>query len=459
VRPGLIMSELIYRKTAYRKSSLLLGILLFLSISLPVHFLITLPMSSSISIKNGTYRISDFYYLILVVKSFWVGETNSIYTLESNLRSMSSFFGQEIKYAMPIGVSPTALLIWLPFSYVAIYSLSLANTAWVSFSLTVFSMSIIIGRRTLYSLNPYFSNLFLFVTSLFFLSFAFQACIYMGSMSVLASGIFILLILTLYSQGNTNPTLNFLLIFFYLIILSIKTTYLVIALILLLIFGYILEFILSSSIIIFLFILIDIFLGTGLIREWFEALSYYFLESMPEYYASSFNMTTFVTFRSAFSRFLGHLPTMIVSQLLLFAGCVGILFISATRHIIPFRSIGQRIFPVKVNEPFLSVFLFSIILLFFPYIVGSEDLLIIVCFLIVLLYSSNDNFKKHFFYIALMCAILLLNHNAMPLPKPIWLFWGIKTALFINLLLIFKNLGQPSAPSDRSFATSLIFPP
>src|SRR3990170_735527 len=238
--------KLFFRKTPYRKSSLLLGILLFLSISLPVHFLITLPMISPISIKNGTYGISDFCYWILVVKSFWLGETNSIYTLESNLRAMSSFFGQEIKYAMPIGVSPTALLIWLPFSYVAIYSLSLANTAWVSFSLTVFSMSIIIARRTLYSLNPYFSNIFLLVTSLFFLSFEFQTCIFKGNTSVLASGIFILLILTLYSQTNTNFIKKFVLILFYLIILSIKTTYLIIALILLLIFGYILEYILSS---------------------------------------------------------------------------------------------------------------------------------------------------------------------------------------------------------------------
>ena len=251
---------MLFRKTAYRKSSLLLGILLFLSLSLPVHFLITLPMESSISVKNGTYRISDFYYYILVVKSFWVGETNSIYTLESNLRAMSSFFGQEIRYAMPIGVSPTALLVWLPFSSVAIHSLSLANTAWVSFSLTVFTMSIILARRTLYSLNPYFSHIFLFVTSLFFLSFAFQACIHMGNTSVLASGIFILFMLTLYSQTNTSFISKFLLILFYLIILSIKMPYLVIALILLLIFGYILEFILSSGIIFFLFILINLFL-------------------------------------------------------------------------------------------------------------------------------------------------------------------------------------------------------
>jgi hypothetical protein len=430
---------LFFRKTAYRKPSLPLGILLFLSISLPVHFLITLPMESSISMKNGTYRISDFYYYILVVKSFWAGETNSIYTLESNLRAMSSFFGQEIKYAMPIGVSPTALLIWLPFSYVAIYSLSLANTAWVSFSLTVFTMSIIIARRTLYSLNPYFSHIFLFVTSLFFLSFAFQACIHMGNTSVLASGIFILLMMILYSQTNTNFIKKSVLILFYLIILSIKMPYLVIALILLLIFGYVLEFILSSGIIFFLFILLNLFLGTGLIREWFGALPNYFLESVPVYYASSFDMTTFVTFRSAFSMFLGPLPTMVVSQLFLFGGCIGILFISATRHIIPLQSIGQRIFPTKVSEAFLSVFLFSITLLFLPYIVGSEDLLIIVCFFIVLLYSSEQNFQKHFFYIASLCAILLLNHNAMPLPKPIWLFWCIKTALFINLLLILKN--------------------
>ena len=432
------MIKLFLRKTAYRKSSLLLGTLLFLSISIPVHFLITRHMISSISI-NGTYRISDFSYWILVVKSFWVGESKSIYTLESNLRAMSSFFGQEIKGAMPIGVSPTALLIWLPFSYVAIYSLSLANTAWVSFSLTVFSMSIIIARRTLYSLNPYFSNIFLFVTAIFFLSYASLACIYVGNTGVLASGIFILLILVLYSQRNSYSTLNILSITFYLIILSIKTTYLVIALMLLLIFGYLLEFILSSSIIILLFILINIFLGTGLIREWIEVLSVFFLESMPVYYASSFNMSTFVNFRSAFSMFLGHLPTMIVSQLFLFAGCFGILFISATRHINPFRRIGQRIFPANVNEPFLSVFLFALILLFLPYINGSEDVLIIVCFLITLLHSSNENFRKYFFYIALMCAYPLLNHNAMYLPKLIWLFWVIKTVLFINLLLILRN--------------------
>jgi hypothetical protein len=433
------MSELIIGKTAYRKSDLLFGILLFLSISLPVHFFITLPTASSISIKNGTYRISDFYYWILVVKSFWAGEIKSIYTLKSNLHALGSFFGQKIKYAMPIGVSPTALLIWLPFSYLAIYSLSIANTAWLSFSITVFSMAIIIARRTIYSLNPYFSNLFLFVTSLFFLSFAFQACIFLGNTSVLASGIFILLILNLYQQRNTNFTLNFLLISLYLIILSIKTTYLAIALILLLIFGYIIEFILSSIIIFLLFIFINTFLGTSLIREWFDVLSVFFLQSMPEYYASSFNMTTFVTFRSAFSMFLGHLPTMILTQLLLIAGCVGILFISARRYIIPFRSIGQRIFPAKVNEPFLSVFLFSITLLFLPYINGTEDVLIIVCFFIALLYSSKENFPKHLFYIALMLAFLLLNHNLIHLSKSIWFFWCIKTALFINLLLTLKN--------------------
>jgi hypothetical protein len=261
----------------------------------------------------------------------------------------------------------------------------------------------------------------------------------MGNTSVLASGIFILFMLTLYSQTNTSFISKFLLILIYLLILSIKMPYLVIALILLLIFGYILEFILSSGIIFFLFILINLFLGKTLLREWFGALPNYFLESVPVYYASSFDMTTFVTFRSAFSMFFGPLPTMIVSQLFLFAGCVGILFISATRHIIPFQRIGQRIFPAKVSEAFLSVFLFSIILLFLPYIVGSEDLLIMVCFFIVLLYSSKQNFPKHFLYIASLCAILLLNHNAMPLPKPIWLFWGIKTALFTNLLLILKN--------------------
>ena len=437
------MSDLIFRKTGYRKSSLLLGFLLFFLISLPVHFFITLslPMKSSITIKNGTHKISDFCYWILVVKSFWIGDIKSIYTLESNLRAMSSFFGQEIKGAMPIGVSPTALLIWLPFSYIAIYSLPLANTAWVSFSLTVFSISIFLARRTLHSLNPYFSNIFLFVTFLFIFSFAFQECIFKGNISVLASGILILLILTLYLQKNSTPTLNFLLISFYIIILSIKTTYLVIALILLFIFGYILEFILSFSIIIFLFILINIFLGTGLIREWLEVLSVFFRESMPGYYASSLDMTTFVTFRSAFTMYLGHFTTMIVSQLFLFAGCVWILCISATRHILPLQRIGQRIFPAKVNEPFLSVFLFSMILLFLPYINGTEDVLIIVCFFITLLFSSKENFRKYFFYIALMCTYPILNHNAMHLLKLTWLFWSIKTALFVNLLMILKNNG------------------
>ena len=90
-----------------------------------------------VTYSDGRLKIQDYAYHIIIVKKFWFDGFGNIYKLAFQQQALSAYIGSQIYKVMPLGITPLSLILWLPFAYVARFSMPLSYTLWSAFSIGV----------------------------------------------------------------------------------------------------------------------------------------------------------------------------------------------------------------------------------------------------------------------------------------------------------------------------------
>ncbi len=224
----------------FRRKYWIVNFLLFICLCIVIHLTVSRKAVEMISYNNGSYTIGDFIYHILVIKSFWFGEIPSIYQHKSQLAAMANFFQIQPNAVMPIGVTPTVLVLWFPFAFLARFDLPLAQTLWVSSSLAVLIFALLKTYLFLCAYKRSLLPIYFIVLCIFVSSFTTVAAILLGQTGILASGLLILLVIEINQANNAGRPLRRMLVYAMIFLLPIKIPYLVAGIGLLFIFGFIL---------------------------------------------------------------------------------------------------------------------------------------------------------------------------------------------------------------------------
>lgn len=408
-------------------------------LSILLHRTTTWMSISSLRLEGGGYRIPDFLYWLVVIRAYWAGSTDSFYTVDSNFTALSKFFGTSVAEIMPVGISPTAAILFYPFVRVSDFGLPLALTLWNSLSLSVLVISL---TKTVFrtNLQDPKNRGYLLLLLLPFCSYSFLSALVLGQTVILATALLLLMYLDLESsrpgtQRKIRPACVL-----ATLVLSVKAPYLLFAFALLLSFGEFLTAAASAGLLGFSAIFLASILGPGIITGWLGILGAFTEPTLPGPFLSSLVWETIVTFRSAFSARLGHTATLAVSGAVLLAGTGG-LFLTARRFgraPSPPRTPGG--FPPPRIREWIVLSYFSVLLLFLPYLNGVEDLLFLVC--LALAFRSSRDLPVRGWDLVLPALLLvpLLNHNLrMPPGKPMMLLWLGKVLLCLSLQVPFAR--------------------
>jgi len=427
-----------------RNTEFAVKIAFFASLCVLIHFIVTSSIIQYEGDKTTYFKIQDFHYYIVIIKSFWFHEIVSIYNPNSQLMAIDSYFGIEMNHAMPLGISPTALLIMLPFSFIARFSFPLANTLWVSSFLTIYAIAVLKTYSFIQSYERNALPLFIVVFSVFFFSFRTVTVIFLGQTSLLASALLLLLLLEMVLASKEGRSLRRWIIYPVIFVLSMKMHYLVLGMGILLIGGYIYELLVSSVIVGISVGFLIAYTGLGLITGFMDQISLFSAPESPAYFDFSDVFHTFVTFRSAFAPIIGGSLSLKISLFVLLFGCMAVFYISV------FRSGGtgeERKNFERVAAPQLMIALFAMLLLFMPYIGGYEDVLLCVPFAAVCLIQDHMQGKNGWIFALIPFLFIVLNQSILLSSDYLWINWCVKGFIFIALFF-FPKIAIPSRVGD-----------
>ena len=425
------------RRTSFfeRWRDWLLPILLFLILCLAVHLVITTSSFGTISTGRQGFRISDYAYKLQVIRSFWSGKISSIYRVDSQIAAVEDGFGVKVGEAMPIGDSPTVLLLFLPFSLVATFGLPVAITLWISVSLAVLFFSL---EKTGESFpdREIPSPVYFIVVCIFTFSSAMMHALLMGQTTLLACGILILTVLEITGAANDNRSPRLWTMLAGGLVLSVKIPYLVFLLGILLLFGLFREAVAACAAAAGGIVVLGFWKGFCTILDWIGQIRLFSGGAVPGYYASSFNLHTQVTLRSAFAQFTDSPLVVVASYGVLLAGCFVLFLAWSARRGSPPPPHKSAVGPSPQR---LVTALTGLLLLFLPYLGEYEDLLLLVPYTFVFLNKEHrpqiGNIDRKF-VLSILCATVVLNYNLFPIPRPIFLFWLLKLASVSFLFLM-----------------------
>jgi hypothetical protein len=206
-----------------------------------------------VTYSNGNLKIQDYAYQIIITKAFWFDGFGDIYKLSFQQQTLSAYIGSQVYTVMPLGITPIALIVWLPFAYVARFGIALSYTLWITFSLGILITAFWNIVQNFYPNKnlPILPITLSFVT--IFSATTFRA-LQLGQTSVLAAGLLIHLIYFVQKTSNTSKFGDLLIILLSIFILGMKPTYIVLGLGLLIIYGMWREAVFSVVTVFILFI-------------------------------------------------------------------------------------------------------------------------------------------------------------------------------------------------------------
>ncbi len=425
------------RRTCFfgRRGDRLVPILLFAILCLAVHLVITTSPFGTVSPEKQGFRINDYDYKLQVIRSFWAGKISSIYRVDSQMAAIEEGFGVKLGEAMPIGDSPTVLLLFLPFSAVAKFGLPVALTLWNSVSLAVFFFALgRVGESIPDREIP--SPMYFIVVCIFTFSYAMVYALLMRQTSLLACGIMILTVLEVNRAASDTRPPRLWAVLAGSLVLSVKIPYLVVLLGIFLFFGFFREAIAVCAAAAGEMVVLALWKGPGTILDWIAQIRLFSGGAIPGHYASSFNLHTQITLRSAAAQFTDSPFVVVASYGVLLAGCFLLFLAGCARPGIP-SSLRKSV--IGPSPQRLATALIGLLLLFLPHLGGYEDLLLLVPYAFVFLNRERQprigNIDRKF-ALAILCTAVVLNFNLFPLPRPIFFFWFLKLASVASLFLL-----------------------
>jgi len=382
---------------------------------------------------NGYLGIKDYAYYIIMVKAFWFEGVGNIYKVSFQQQALSAYIGSNVKWVMPLGITPIALIVWLPFAYVARSSMVLSYTLWAIFSLGILYTTL--WRVTRYCIQLRRLELLpIMLSFITIFSFTMIRCLLLGQTSILATGLLIHLIYFVHKIAKDLKSNRWLPVLPIIFLLAIKPTYLALGLGLLIIYGMWREAIYSMVLLIVSLLCITPFLTTGWIFSYYQQLGVFSHDIVPYEYAWAFAPHTMNIFRSAFRKMIGDNLADLISTIVTCGSYIGIVGISISVKIK--SKTTDRLSPLSPTKGQFFVLMMASYLLFAPYAGGYEDMLLLSVFITVLLVGNSPNLMNYKSLLLICVLFLILSHNAFPPNKPLWVFWILK-ALMLGYMVKF----------------------
>ena len=386
-----------------------------------------------------SFYVQDYAYHIIVTKYFWLETYGNIYEPGFQLDALSAHMDKQVIFAMPVGIMPPALLLWLPFAYIADYSLPLSYLLWLAFSIAILLSALWQSCRYIQPSLPHHS-LPITLSILTLLSSVSFAAVFLGQTSILAAGVLSLLIHQVRcgkQKGRTSWGIIVLVLFS-----SMKPQYLIIALGILIIYDVWRELFYSLTTIILLFIILTPMLTKKWILSYWQTIQMYTSGSFPDIYDWSIVPEGMNTLRSAVIVCMPDELTACYSALI-----VAIIYTGIGGAVI-LRKIGYSACrPIKRQQ--LVILLITGYLLFSPYSGGYEDLLMIPVFIAVLLTSYTPKLA-HPVSIVIVCALLCTFFYPVPVfHNARWFFFMCK-ALVLGAMIIYSGKTDVMAKANVS---------
>lgn len=412
-------------------------IICFIAILLTLcfHFFIS-EQIDFVTYSNGNYKIQDYAYYIIIAKAFWFHGFGNIYEIYFHQQALSMHIGSQIYYVMPLGITPIALVVWLPFAYVARFNMALSYTLWSAFSLwvlfsalwNVFRYAFQLKKLTLLPIALCFVTLF---------SLHILLSIYGGQTSVLSAGLLVHLIYIMHRTATKSQSYNWLLIVLLIFMLAIKPPHIALGLGLLLIYGRWREALYSVVLIIVVLVGLTQMLSVNWVSSYLKILPMYARKDIPDIYAWSIVLGTMNIFRSAFGSIIGENLAILVSFVVTYGVYFSIIGISVLSKI-KGKSV-VKLFSLNLTREQLFVLLVASYLLFAPYAGGYEDILFLPIFVMVLLSGNTPPLTSYESLTLIFILFVILLHTIFPPNKPLWLLWLLK-ALILGYMLYFCRL-------------------
>ncbi|MFN8390336.1 MAG: hypothetical protein U0136_08615 [Bdellovibrionota bacterium] len=374
-----------------------------------------------IQLENGDLHMSDFAYHVMLVRDFWFGQTHNIYSYPDQLALIQREFGEKYVHAMPVGVSPIALLVWWPFAAISRSSMELACAAWSGLSAGVFISGILkvfANRRELFS-NPY-GALFFVTAAATLLSHTALTAVLLGQTTMMAAGALLFLFSSCLRDQRQCSTLS---LVFLALVCGLKIPYLLAAMGILLAYGKMNE--LGMLLCLVAAFMVSVFFVAGLDTQlaYLQTQRMYSWGQIPEYYQDSLVPSTVVTLGTALAERIDWHSARVVatcsslmSYALLFGIALGSQGLTRDRSAQMLAALSIAIFPCLA-----------------PYAGAYEDLLLLPAIAFTLASAREGQSKlRTAIELAWPAALLLiLNFNSGFVPRVVPLILALKIIPFL----------------------------
>jgi hypothetical protein len=392
-----------------------------------------------VTYSNGYFSIQDYAYHIILAKAFWFDGFGNIYDPYFQQQVLSTHVGSKINTVMPLGITPIALVVWLPFAYVARFSLALSYSFWIAFSVGVlFTALWKIGRYVLQGERQQLVPIVLSFITIF--SAIMFRTLYLGQTSVLAAGLLVHLTFFVHRAADQPKSTNWLVIPLLIFILGTKPPYIVLGMGLLMIFGMWWKAFYSVVFVIIVLIAVTPKLTVEWTSSYLNLLQMYSMGDIPQIYTGSIKPHTMNIFRSAFRNMISDNLASVISIVItygVFLGVVGYTLLAKTRGRTP-----NQLSLLRITKGQLFIILVASYVLFAPYAGGYEDLLLIPVFIMVLLVGDAPNLTDYRSLALFFLLFLISTHSFFPPGKPLWLFWILKAVMLGYMVTFCRSQGQ-----------------
>ena len=368
------------------------------------------------------FYLQDFAYHIILADRFWFKGFGNFYDLNFQLQALSAYMGKPAMVTMPVGVTPLAVVVWLPFAWIAGYGLSFAYSLWMTVSLCVLAMALWKIGRAVSPVRP-FHLLPLVLIAICIFSPLGVSTVVVGQTSIFAAGILSLLFYRLVSHTDDPDGRPADWRMVVLVLLgAMKPPYMIIGFGALVIYGRWRDLAWAAGIFLLLLAAMTPLMTSDWPGAYRRLLGMYAGGNFPDIYDWAVVPRTMNIFRSAISGETGDRAAVMASSIISALVIPGIVLFSRYRG---------RLAPG--SRPKLVVGLVACCLLFAPYLGAYEDLLLIPVFIIVFLTGETPSVGG--FQGIGLCAALFFSllHGLPVFPHP-GLFFLLKALVLAGMI-------------------------
>lgn len=389
-----------------------------------------------------SFIIQDYAYHMILIKTFWFEGFGDIYKLSFQQGALSRYIGSRMNLAMLIGITPIALVIWLPFAFVANYSIALSYTLWMAFSLYILFSGIWRIFRKFYGIGrlPLLPVLLIIMTVL---SYLMITTVYLGQTAIFASGLLIHMIFYVHEKKEKSNSASFISALALIFLSGIKPVYLILSLGLVIIYGLWLEA-LYALLIVFLFLIgITPLLTLDWIPSYLIMLQIYNTDKFPQAYAWAYAPESMDIFRSAFRNMIGDFSANLISNMVTFFSYISVIVYSIT------QKMRHKLHCKMITQEQIFIIFVAVYLLFAPYANGCEDLILLPIFIIVLISGNIPKLTDYKSLISILSLYTICLYRYLPFSNLIWIFWILKLVL-LSCMVYFCRYSAQILSNDQN---------